>query len=165
MRKCVWIDRFMETTSKKLTEEAGIVPRLQLGNKTEGGGVESTGPHNVIFKADRTVKGKHPVTLAERAEVQYTFTEGGSDKTYNVAVKNTEGKLNYFIIRMAEFNYGDPLVLEMKKKGIKNFIDINYDSKQTTPGELPTIQADEGNEDGESQEQDESDSIPYPDSD
>src|SRR3990167_7016282 len=115
------------TTSQQLTEKAGIKPRLQLGNKVEGGGVVSTGEHKVIFKADKAVQGTDPISGKERPEVEYIFEEGGIDKTYAVPVKNKEGSLNYFIIRMAEFEYGVPLTLEMIKKGIKNYIDIQYD--------------------------------------
>jgi len=113
------------TISKQLLEKAGIKPRLKLGEKLEGGGVRSTGPHKVIFLADRTKKGNHPVTGVERDEVEYTFAEDGMEKTYSVAVKNDKGELNYFIQRMAEFNPTDHLVLEMKKKGIKNYIDVS----------------------------------------
>lgn len=132
------------TVSKELLEKAGIKPRLKLGEKLEGGGVRSTGPHKVTFVADRARKGNHPVTNVEREEVEYTFTESGVEKTYSVAIKNERGELNYFVQRMAEYKYGDTLVLEMKKKGPKNYIDISplldedpdeiqYDDEPTTP--------------------------------
>lgn len=114
-----------QTKSQELLEQAGIKPRLQLGKKLESGGVQPTGPHRVKFLKDRTRKGTHPITGKDRDEVEYIFEENDVEKTYRVAIKNEAGELNYVVQRMAEFNYGDELVLEMKKKGIKNYIDIN----------------------------------------
>ena len=94
------------TTSQELAKEANIKPRLQLGKKLDGGGVESTGAHKVMFVNDRTVKGSHPITGVARPEVEYTFGENDIEKTYNVAVKSDSGELNYFVIRMSEFGSG-----------------------------------------------------------
>ena len=118
-------------------DQAGIKPRLRLGNKKDGGGVDSTGPHTVKFIKDRVVKGKNPETGKEREEVEYTFEEDGVEKTYNTPVKNKEGDLSYLVQRMADYNYGDFMILEMKRIGIKNYISI-------TPiinDEIPTINA------------------------
>ena len=129
-----------QSISKSLLDKAGIIPRLQLGIKEEGGGVNPTGPHTVKFIKDKVVQGKHPITGKEREEVEYTFEEEGVVKTYNTAVNNDEGELSYFVQRMAEYEYGIMLVLEMKKKGIKNYIDISP-INLSNADEIPTIES------------------------
>ena len=113
-----------DTISKQLAEKAGYVPRLILGEKIEGGGVESTGPHVVTFIRDRIVKGVDYHTNEEREEVEYIFEERGEQKHYNAPIKNKAGKLHYFVARISEFPYGIKLVLEMKNRGAKNYIDV-----------------------------------------
>jgi hypothetical protein len=119
------------TTSQELGKKAGIVPFLQLAEqiKDEEGnkkGVKGTGPHQVVFVADKNVKGKDYTTGKERFEVEYTFEENGENKKYRVPTKNENGEFHYFIARMMEFNYGDELVLEYKKiKGsFRGYIDV-----------------------------------------
>ena len=124
------------TTSKQLAENAGYVPRLTLGVKTDKG-VQSTGPHVVTYLADRVIKGVDYPTREERDEVEFVFEENGEKKHYNVQVKNKKGGLHYFVGKMSEFPYGKKLVLEMKNRGAQNYVEIQ---PLTDNNEIPIIE-------------------------
>ena len=109
--------------SKQLMDVAGVVPKLRLGTKT-GKGVTSTGKHKVKILEDKIVKGLDSQTGKEIEYVEYTLEENGEKKVYRTKVKNKEGKLNYLVQHLAEIKEGDEVYLEMKKQGIKNYIQV-----------------------------------------
>ena len=110
-------------TSKTITKAANIIPRLRLGAKTDHG-VVSNGPHRVKFVADKEVKGKD-FNGKEIDMVAYLVEENGEKKSYRVPKLNKQGEVNYLVIRLAEVNEGDEVILEMKKKGIKNYVEVS----------------------------------------
>src|SRR3990167_3366321 len=110
--------------SKALMVQAGVVPKLRLGIKKAGGGVIVTGPHRVKILEDRIIKDKDAETGKEIEFVVYLVEENGEKKEYRTKVKNREGKLNYLVQRLAEIEEGDEVILEMKKMGIKNYIEV-----------------------------------------
>src|SRR3990167_3789730 len=110
--------------SKALMKAAGVVPKLRLGIKKAGGGVIVTGPHRVRILEDRIIKDKDAETGKEIEFVVYLVEENGEKKEYRTKVKNKEGKLNYLVQRLAEIEEGDEVILEMKKMGIKNYIEV-----------------------------------------
>src|SRR3990167_8360236 len=110
--------------SQDILKKANIIPRLRLGSKTERG-VESTGPHRVKFIADKEAKGTDPITGKERDEVAYLVEENGEKKSYRVPKLNKQGEINYLVIRLAEIKEGEEAVLEMKRKGIKNYVEVS----------------------------------------
>lgn len=132
------------TATKQLMEKANILPDLKLGIKKEGGGTESTGPHKVKIIGDKLCNTKDFKTQEVVPAVKYILEEEGTEKQYIVKVKSDTGELNYFIQRMAQFKVGDIITLEMKKKGIKNYIEITKDG-ETSEEELQTIDLDEEN--------------------
>ncbi len=114
----------MSKVSKQLLTVAKIVPKLRLGLKKSGGGVTPTGPHKVRMVEDRIIKGIDSQTNQEIEYVEYTFEENGEKKVYKTKVKDKNGKLSYLVQRLAEVNEGDEVILEMKKQGIKNYIEV-----------------------------------------
>ena len=62
--------------SKILLDKAGIIPRLNLGTKTDKG-VIPTGPHRVKILEDRVQKGKDKQSGEIIDIVRYTFEENG----------------------------------------------------------------------------------------
>lgn len=110
--------------SLQLLKEAGIQPKLRLGNKKAKGGTESTGPHRVKMVADKMVKGIDPKTNKEVDYVRYLLEEKGEIKTYQTKKLNDKGELSYLVQRLAEVKEGEEVILEMKKQGIKNYIDV-----------------------------------------
>lgn len=110
---------------KKATDEGKIPPPfLQLGEKLEGGGVRPTGAHTLTFISDRKVMGVDFMTKQPREEMEYIFEEKGQKKRYNVPILNKNDELHYFLQRMNDCEYGEVIILEMKKDGMKNFIDF-----------------------------------------
>lgn len=112
-------------TSKELLKEAGIQPKLRLGSKTPKGGTKANGPHRVKMIADKIVKGTDPKNGREIEYVRYLIEENGEKKTYQTKKLNDKGELSYLVQRLAEINEGEEVILEMKKQGIKNYIDVS----------------------------------------
>lgn len=110
--------------SLQLLKEAGIQPKLRLGTKLSGGGTKSTGAHRVKLIQDKIVKGKHPKTGKEIDFVRYLLEEKGETKTYQTKKLNDDGELSYLVQRLAEIGEGEEVILEMKKQGIKNYIEV-----------------------------------------
>ena len=141
---------------KKEMEEKGVefnLPFLQLGIKQDGGGVKSTGAHKVKFIEEPKVsKGNDPVTGEERQELHFIVEEDGSKKKWNFPLYFKDGSPHYLLSRLEEVEVGDEVVLEMKRKGVKNYIDISY---ETNKEDTDTIQEEEYPEDVFSPEQDE----------
>ncbi len=118
----------MSDLSRKMMSEAGIIARLRLGKKLPKGGTQSTGPHKVIFKADKEVTGKEYKLddgTMKKDYVRYLFEENGEKRVYNTKKFSKDGTLSYFIQHFADINVGDELILEMKKSGVVNYIDIS----------------------------------------
>ena len=128
--------------SQSLVKQAGIVPRLVLATKEDSGATVSTGPHKVKILSDKLVKGTDFQTGQERPEVEYTFEENGERKTYNVSVKDKQGQLHYLIQRFAEIPEGTELILEVKRKGVKNYVDVQLSGKSDA-SDIPTIEHEE----------------------
>lgn len=105
-------------------DHAGVLPRLRLGNKLEKGGVQSTGPHTVTLVTDLIQKGKHKQTGEIIDIVRYTVEEGGVRKWYDVPVKDEAGDLHYLVQRLSEVPEGQEIIMEMKKRGPRNYIDV-----------------------------------------
>lgn len=132
-------------TSKDITKKANIIPKLRLGIKTERGPV-STGPHRVKFIADKEVKGAD-INGKEIDMVAYLVEENGEKKSYRVPKFNKQGEIHYLVIRLAEINEGEEVILEMKKKGIKNYVEVspvNTTSRvEIEDDDIPIINEDE----------------------
>ena len=111
-------------TSKALLKEAGIQPKLRLGTKKAGGGVIPNGQHRVKMIADKVIKGNDPKTGKEIEYVRFLVEENGETKTYQTKKLNDKGELSYLVQRLAEINEGQEVILEMKKQGVKNYIEV-----------------------------------------
>jgi len=145
----------METISQKIKEQAkkeGKLkpPFLQLGEqmvdeKGKSKGVKSTGQHIVKFLGDKEAMGTDPITGEKREEVHYLFEENGEPKRYYTSKYSKKDKvytdeLSYFILRMAEFDYGDTISLEMKKSKLKNYVDIQKVGSEEQDDDIPIIE-------------------------
>lgn len=135
--------------AKKLFDKAAAEgktrkPYLQLGEKLEGGGVRSTGKHIVKLVSGKLGKGTDPINNQSRDEFQMVVEENKMEKQWNVPVKDKEGNLHYLIAKLAEIPEGSLIALEMKKRGMKNYIDLQLADEKGE--EIPTIQVDEDSE-------------------
>lgn len=113
----------MTKISKELLTAAGIIPKLRLGIKTDKG-VTSNGAHRVKLLADKLVSEKDQRTGQDIEYVRYLVEENGEKKRYQTKKLNQNGELSYLVQRLAEINEGDEVILQMKKRGIKNYIEV-----------------------------------------
>ncbi len=76
--------------------------------------------------ADKIVTGNDPKTGKEIEYVRYLIEENGEKKTYQTKKVNEKtGELSYLVQRLAEVNEGEEVILEMKKQGIKNYVEVS----------------------------------------
>lgn len=111
-------------TSRDILLKAGLLPKLQLGIKTPKG-VQSTGKHTVKVLDDKIIR----KTIREEGDdgyfVRYTFEENGEKKQYDTRMKQKGGTdPSYFVQSMADIEIGEEISLEMKKSGVKNYVEI-----------------------------------------
>jgi hypothetical protein len=135
--------------SKELMKQANIFPKLRLGVKKDGGGVAPTGPHTVKMVSDKIVKGVDSETGKPIEYVRYVVTEDGIEKEYRTRLKHKEtGELNYLVQNLSQVEEGDTVILEMKKRGIKNYVEVrNEDGSPITDTEQEdVVETDEDNE-------------------
>ncbi|MFM2394178.1 MAG: hypothetical protein RLZZ546_2160 [Bacteroidota bacterium] len=120
--------------SKQLLKQANIMPRLRLAIK-DGKGVKGTGPHRVKIISDKIVKGKDfEGNVIEK--MRYILEEDGVQKMYECLIKDKDtGSLHYLVQRIAEFNEGDELIMEYKRKGLKGYIEVLSISGGVEPDE------------------------------
>jgi len=107
-----------------LLAKAGILPKLRLGQKLPKGGVQSTGQHKVKILEDKIIRKPDPATGKEIEWVRYFVEEKGEKKIYDTKLKDKEGGLSYLVQRFAEIGEGEEIILEMKKQGIKNYVEV-----------------------------------------
>lgn len=117
-------------TSEILLKNSGIIPKLRLGVKTPKG-VKGNGVHKVKMLEDKVIKVIDRQTGKEIEMVEYIVEEGGSKKVYRAKLKNKEGGLSYLVERLAEVKEGEEVYLEMKKAGIKNYIQVTPVTSET----------------------------------
>ena len=110
--------------SLQIIKEAGIQPKLRLGRKTPKGTV-STGAHRVKMVADKIIQAPHPKTGKMIDYVRYLVEENGESKTYQTKKLNDNGDVSYLVQRLAEIKENEEVILEMKKQGIKNYIEVS----------------------------------------
>lgn len=111
-------------TSKELLKAANIIPKLRLGTQKPGGGVIPNGPHRVKILKDKIDKGNDFKTGKEVEVVKYLVEENGEPKAFERKKLNQNGELDYLVQRLAEIPEGAEIILEMKKKGIKNYVEV-----------------------------------------
>ena len=108
-------------------EQANLYPKLRLGIKREGGGVQSTGPHTVKMISDKIIQGLDRDSGKVIEYVKYIVEEDGVQKEYRTRLKHKEtGELNYLIQNLSQVEEGDTVILEMKKMGVKNYIEVRH---------------------------------------
>ncbi len=118
--------------------KAGLLPKLRLGVKN-GRGVTPTGPHKVKIIEDKMVK-KLNTEGVEEYFVRYIFEEDGQRKQYDCHMKAKVGNDPHYLVQaLAEVEPGEELILEMKKAGVKSYIEVT----RVALGQKETVEADD----------------------
>jgi hypothetical protein len=109
----------------KVLDQLKVVPKLRLGIKLEKGGMEPTGPHHIKFVEEPVVvAGSDPDTGAPRQELKFIVEEDGRRYRWNVPVLNKQKEPNYLLEVLAPFKVGDEAIVQMGRRGIKNYIAV-----------------------------------------
>lgn len=103
--------------------KAGLYPKLRLGVKS-GSRITPTGPHKAKIVEDKLIK-KLNADGQEEYFVRYIFDEAGEKKQYDVHMKAKVGNDPHYLVQaLSEVEPGEELVLEMKKAGVKSYIEV-----------------------------------------
>ena len=125
-------------------QKAGLHPKLQLGRKTNKG-VVSTGKHTVKVLSDKIVRRSPTEEGDDGLRMRYVVEEDGVEKQYDTRLKERGGdQPSYFVQAMSEIEPGEIITLEMKKAGIKNYIEI----VRLSLGEVSEAPTDDDEEEG-----------------
>lgn len=139
--------------SQEILKQANIVPRLRLGvkaiSRSKGGKmvpmVKSLGAFHVKLIKDKEVVGRDNQTGEPVPMVRYLLDVLMPDgKTWEKRIYDTRkfnkdtGEVSYLVQRMAELPEGHEVILEMKRKGIRNYVEVR------DPHAIDTVEADEG---------------------
>lgn len=128
----------LENTSKVL-EQAKLYPKLKLGEKLPGGGIKGLGAKTVEVVSDKIIKKIDPKDGKEKFYMRYNLKLDGELRRYETRLQDDNGEPTYFVQRMGEFKPGDVITLEMKKAGIKNYVEITSDLDDLEDGhEIPS---------------------------
>lgn len=112
--------------SKELMKAANIKPKLKLGVKTDRG-VQSTGPHKVKMVSDKIVSGLDRESGKVIEYVKYIVEEDGTEKEYRTRLKHKEtGELQYLVQNLSQIEEGQEVIMEMKKAGLKNYVEVRH---------------------------------------
>ena len=118
-----------------LAEKLNVLPKLRLGIKLEKGGVQSTGPHKVKFVEEPTTTMGKDESGKPRQELKFIVEENGIKYRWQTPILGKDGQPSYLIERLLNVEVGDERVLEMRKRGIKNYIDVRMSVDEDS--ELP----------------------------
>lgn len=82
-----------------------------------------------------------------RKELRFIVEEKGVKYRWMVPILGKDGQPSYLIERLMDIDPGDKRILEMKKQGIKNYIDVRMPGEESeAPEEEAVIQLDEESE-------------------
>lgn len=112
----------------KITEIAkaiGVLPKLRLSEETTAGGRKSNGPHTVKFLEEPIVVMGKDQAGKPRKELKFKVQENDQQYYWRVPILNKEGQPNYLFERLLDLKVGEERILEMKKVGIRSYIDVS----------------------------------------
>jgi len=116
--------------AKQLMQSAEIYPKLKLGVRTikaDGsyGAVVSTGPQKVKLIKEFIRKGVDRETGKVIEVYKIVVEHEGVVKEYRMPIKAREtGELHYLVQRLSKVDEGEEIIMEMKKQGPKNYIEV-----------------------------------------
>src|SRR3954447_24692494 len=125
-------------TSREILLKAGLFPKLRLGIKGSKG-VTATGPHKVKIIEDKIIQKLDPDGKPTHY-VRYIFEEDGQKKQYDARMRSKDGNDPHYLVQaLADIEEGEEIMLEMKKAGIKNYIEVT----RLSTGEKHTVEDDD----------------------
>lgn len=129
---------YLENT-RAVLEKARLYPKLKLGEKLPGGGIKPLGAKTVEIVSDRLIKKIDPKDSKEKIYMRYILKHNGEMRRYETRLNDDNGDPSYLVQRMGEFKPGDVITMEMKKTGVKNYVEVTSDLDDPEDGhEIPT---------------------------
>lgn len=119
-----------------------MYPKLKLGEKLPGKGVKSTGPHKVKFLAEPTTTKMRKGGNVVKA-FKFIVEENGTLYKYLVPITNEDGEGHYLVEHLKDVKVGEEVILEMKKSGAINYIDVKREGDVTEDDEVGVENGDE----------------------
>jgi hypothetical protein len=133
----------MTKISREILVKAGLHPKLRLGIKGARG-VTATGPHRVKVVEDKIIQKLDPDGKLTHF-VRFIFEEDGEKKQYDARMKSKDGNDPHYLVQaLAEIEEGEEIILEMKKAGVKNYIEVI----RLSTGEKQTVADDDHEDEG-----------------
>lgn len=123
---------------ERLKEAAKVLkmyPKLKLGEKMPGSGVKSTGPHRVKFLAEPTTTKMRKGSTVVKA-FKFIVEENGVLYKYLIPITNEDNEGHYLVEHLKDVKPGEEVILEMKKSGAINYIDVKRDGDNTDEDEV-----------------------------
>ena len=110
------------------------MPKLRLGVKLAKGGVSSTGPHLVKFVEEPiAIMGKDNEGK-ERKELKFIVEENGIRYRWHAPIYSKDGTAPHYLMeRIMDINVGDERILEMLRKGARNYVDVRKPDEAPEP--------------------------------
>lgn len=116
----------------EILAKAKLYPKLRLGEKLPGGGVKSLGAKTVELVDDKIIRKIDPKDTQEKFYMRYNVLFNGKLHRYETKLNDENGEPSYFIQRMGSFSPGNIVTLELKKAGVKNYVEITSDLDDPT---------------------------------
>lgn len=109
---------------QEIAKALNVVPKLRFGIKLAAGGVQSTGPHEVIFVQEPTVVMGKDDKGNPRKEMKFILEENGTQYRWNVPIMSKEGQPSYLIEKLMDIEVGAKRIVELMKSRGANYYDI-----------------------------------------
>lgn len=119
----------------EIAKSIGVLPKLRLSEETAAGGRKSNGPHTVKFLEEPVVVMGKDQAGKPRKELKFRVLEGEQQYYWRVPILNKENQPNYLFERLLDLKVGEERVLEMKKIGIRSYIDVSKVGEEHTEQE------------------------------
>lgn len=109
---------------KEIAESIRLYPRLRLMIKEDGRAGESTGPHLVRFLEEPQVITGKDKRGNPRKELKFFLEEDEKWYRWQIPILNDQNQPHYLFERLMDIHPGEVRVLEMKKRGANNYVDV-----------------------------------------
>ena len=133
-----------------IMKEMGVVPKLKLGIrliKQDGkpGGVKSTGEHKVMFLSEPVIVSGKTFDGRPQKQLKFIVEENGKKFKWNIPITNKEGNdAHYLLEKLEQVKVGDVRILEMRKSGANNYVDVRMENEASeAPEEVDEEYADD----------------------
>lgn len=117
---------------KKIAKQMNVLPKLRLASKLDKGGLELLGPKRIKFlKEPVEIVVRDQDTGKQRRALKFIVEHEGEQYRWEVPITNKDNpeEASYMVERLMYVEVGDEAVVEMKRRGIRNYIDLRKEGE------------------------------------